>query len=288
MRSTTGMQGLGAAVAAGLLFASPLGFAKVYQPSADPQLRSTAVLVVDKSDATVIYSKRAEVAAPIASITKLMTALVVLDGKQPLEQMLEITRADSSLRKGAASRLAFGTRLTRGELLHLALMSSENRAAHALGRNYPGGIKAFVKAMNIKARAFGMAHSRFVDPVGLSEENVASPADLVKLVAAASQRALINEYSTDRAHTVRVGRRLMEYHNTNSLVSNPSWTINLQKTGYINEAGKCLVMQAVIEGRTVVMVLLDSYGKYTRVADAKRIRLWMEAKARASSRSAAL
>jgi len=254
--------------------------------SGEPRLRSSAVLVVDKSDASVVYSKRADVAAPIASITKLMTALVVLDGKQPMDQMLTIAREDCSLHKGAASRLVVGTELSRRDLLHLALMSSENRAAHALGRNYPGGTVAFVQAMNIKARALGMTHAHFVDPSGLSEENVASPQDLVRLVTAASQRGTIREFSTDRGYTVKVGRRMMEYRNTNSLVSNPKWTIHVQKTGFINEAGRCLVMQAVIDGRTIVMVFLDSTGKYTRTADAQRLRLWMESRARAGLHAA--
>jgi len=296
MRSTTWMLGLRAAAIAAFALSSlavpPASLARTRHHSAvaraatEPKLRSSAVLVVDKSDASVIYSKRASVAAPIASITKLMTALVVLDGKQPMDQMLTITGEDCSLHKGAASRLAVGTTLSRGDLLHLALMSSENRAAHALGRNYPGGTVAFVQAMNIKARALGMTHARFVDPSGLSEDNVASPEDLVKLVTAASQRPSIREFSTDRSYTVKVGRRMMAYRNTNSLVSNRNWTIHVQKTGFINEAGRCLVMQAVIEGRTVVMVLLDSTGKYTRTADAQRLRVWMEAHARAGMRAA--
>ncbi len=297
MRSTTWMLGLKAvalaAFALSFVAAAPLSHARARHHSTgsrtfnEPQLRSSQVLVVDKSDATVVYSKRANIAAPIASITKLMTALVVLDGKQPMDQMLTISREDCSLHKGAASRLIVGAELSRRDLLHLALMSSENRAAHALGRNYPGGTVAFVAAMNLKARALGMTHAHFVDPSGLSEENVASPEDLVRLVNAASQRATIREFSTDRRHAVKVGRRMMEYRNTNSLVSNPHWTIHLQKTGFINEAGRCLVMQAVIDGRTVVMVLLDSTGKYTRTADAQRIRLWMESRARASLRAAA-
>ena len=297
MRSTTWMLGLKAVAIAAFALSSiavvPASQARTRhhhstasRASSDPRLRSSAVLVVDKSDASVIYSKRANVAAPIASITKLMTALVVLDGKQPMDQMLTIAREDCSLHKGAASRLAVGTELSRRDLLHLALMSSENRAAHALGRNYPGGTVAFVQAMNIKARALGMTHAHFVDPSGLSEENVASPEDLVKLVTAASQRGTIREFSTDRGYTVKVGRRIMEYRNTNSLVSNPNWTIHVQKTGFINEAGRCLVMQAVIDGRTVVMVLLDSTGKYTRTADAQRLRLWMESRARAGLRAA--
>jgi serine-type D-Ala-D-Ala endopeptidase (penicillin-binding protein 7) len=177
--------------------------------------------------------------------------------------------------------------LSRGDLIHLALMASENRAAHALGRTYPGGIEAFVKAMNAKARALGMSSAHFVDPAGLSSENVASPEDLAKLVMAASKDPTIREFSTDRRYSVPVGRRRIEFRNTNSLVGNPTWDIVVQKTGYISEAGKCLVMSAVIDDRTVVMVLLNSYGRYTRVADAVRIRRWMEAKLSASKLTAA-
>jgi D-alanyl-D-alanine endopeptidase (penicillin-binding protein 7) len=207
-----------------------------------------------------------------------MTALVVADAKQPLDEVLEITGDDRSTGKGAFSRLAVGTRLTRGDLIHLALMSSENRAAHTLGRNYPGGLPACVLAMNAKAKALGMTSAQFVDPTGLDSENVASSEDLSKLVMAASEDPTIREYSTDRGYAIRVGRRMLGFRNTNSLVSNPAWNIIVQKTGYIAEAGRCLVMQAVIENRTVVIVLLNSFGKYTRVADARRIRKWMEAK----------
>jgi D-alanyl-D-alanine endopeptidase (penicillin-binding protein 7) len=214
---------------------------------------------------------------PIASITKLMTALVVLGAQQPLDERIEITRDDLRGGKGSHSRLAAGTILTRGELVHLALMSSENRAAHALGRSFPGGLPAFVQAMNTQAKLLGMIHTRFVDPAGLSSENVASSEDLSKLVIAASENPTIREYSTDRAFAVRAGRHTIDFRNTDSLVSNPAWNIIVQKTGYIAEAGKCLVMQAVIEGRTVVIILLDSFGKYTRVADAKRIKKWVEA-----------
>jgi D-alanyl-D-alanine endopeptidase (penicillin-binding protein 7) len=214
---------------------------------------------------------------PIASITKLMTALVVLDAKQSLDEPIRITDADRDLPKGGFSRLAVGTTLTRGDLMHLALMSSENRAAHALGNNYPGGVTAMVAAMNAKAAALGMTSSHFVDPTGLSSQNVASPADLSKLVIAASHNPSIREYSTDKSYTVKVRKHMVEFRNTDNLVANPTWKIIVQKTGYITEAGKCLVMAAVIEGRSVVIVLLDSLGKYTRVADAKRIKTWMEA-----------
>jgi D-alanyl-D-alanine endopeptidase (penicillin-binding protein 7) len=243
----------------------------------DLKLKSSSVLVIDETDSSVLYSRHSDVAMPIASITKLMTALVVLDAKQPLDEPIQITDADRDLPKGGFSRLTVGTVLTRGDLMHLALMSSENRAAHALGNNYPGGMPAMVAAMNAKAAELGMTTSRFVDPTGLSSQNVASPEDLSKLVIAASQNPIIREYSTDRHYAVKVRRRMVEFHNTDNLVANPTWNIIVQKTGYITEAGKCLVMAAVIEGRSVVIVLLDSLGKYTRVADAKRIKTWMEA-----------
>ena len=248
-------------------------------PTGEPDIRSSSVLVVDEASSAVLLSRQADVPAPIASITKLMTSLVVLDAGLPLDEELQITDEDREHGKGAYSRLLPGTRLTRGDLMHLALMSSENRAAHALGRNYPGGLPAFVTAMNAKARALGMSHSHFVDPTGLSSDNVASPEDLTRLVNAAAQSEVIQRYSTDDRHVVRVKRRELEFRNTNLLVRNPAWDIIVQKTGYITEAGKCLVMKAVIRGRSIVIVLLDSFGKYTRVADAQRIRKWLESRA---------
>ena len=251
----------------------------VVQPSADdPGLRSAAAYVLDRDDSSVWYSHNASVASPIASITKLMTALVVADAHQPLDEVLQVTTEDRAIGKGAASRLAIGTSLTRGDLLHLALMSSENRAAHALGRNYPGGVPAFVHAMNDKAKSLGMTATHFVEPTGLSSDNVASPEDLSRLVMAAAQNPTIRDFSTDTEHSVRIGRHLVEFRNTDALVRNPAWNIIVQKTGYITEAGRCLVMQAVIGGRDVVIVLLNSFGKYTRVADAVRVRRWVEAR----------
>jgi len=243
----------------------------------DPALRSSAALVLDLTNSSVLYSRHSDVAAPIASITKLMTALVVMEADQPLDEMLAVTEDDRSFGKGSASRLAPGTQLSRGDLMHLALMASENRAAHALGRNYPGGVAACVIAMNAKAHELGMTSAHFVEPTGLSDENVASPEDLSKLVMAAAKVAEIREYSTDSDFTVRVGRHMVRYRNTDSLVSKPDWNIVVQKTGYIHEAGRCLVMQTVIEDRPVVIVLLNSFGKRTRVADARRVRRWVEA-----------
>ena len=246
------------------------------KPIRDPKLKSSSVLILDQNDSSVLYSRHSDVPMPIASITKLMTALVVLDARQPLDEPIQITDADRDRPKGGFSRLAVGTTLSRGDLMHLALMSSENRAAHALGNSYPGGVPAIVAAMNAKAAQLGMTTAHFVDPTGLSSQNVASPEDLSKLVIAASHNPTIREYSTDRRYAVKVRRHLVEFHNTDNLVSNPAWNIIVQKTGYITEAGKCLVMAAVIEGRSVIIVLLDSFGKYTRVADARRIKTWME------------
>jgi D-alanyl-D-alanine endopeptidase (penicillin-binding protein 7) len=250
------------------------------RPLHDPALRSSGVLVVDTSDSQVLVSRHADVASPIASITKLMTSLVVLDAKQPMDEMITISPADVDVGRGSVSRLSVGTTLSRADLMHLALMSSENRAAHALGNNYPGGLTALVAAMNAKARALGMTSAHFVEPTGLSSDNVASPSDLSKLVVAASQNPTIRAYSTDPSYAVRIRHRMVEFRNTDKLVANPAWNIVVQKTGYITEAGRCLVMEAVIQGRSVVIVLLDSFGKYTRLADATRIKRWMEASLR--------
>ena len=244
--------------------------------SGEPALKSSSFYVLDETNSAVILSRQSDVALPIASITKLMTAIVVLEAAQPLDALIAISSDDRLGPKGAGSRLEVGTILSRGDLLHLALMSSENRAAHALGRSYPGGLDACIAAMNAKAAALGMSSAHFEDPTGLDSGNVASAQDLAKLVQAAAQVPAIQEYSTDISHTVPVRRHLVEYRNTDSLVRNPAWNIVVQKTGYIAEAGRCLVMKAIFEGRSVVIVLLDSAGKYTRVADAQRIRKWME------------
>ena len=243
----------------------------------DPALRSSAALVLDLTNSSVLYARHSDVALPIASITKLMTALVVMEAGQSLDEMLAVSGDDRSLGKGSASRLSPGTTLSRGELMHLALMASENRAAHALGRNYPGGVEACVIAMNAKARELGMTSAHFVEPTGLSDENVASPEDLAKLVMAAAKVAAIRDYSTDSDFSVRIGRHMVRFRNTDSLVSKPDWNIVVQKTGYIHEAGRCLVMQTVIDDRPMVIVLLNSFGKRTRVADARRVRRWVEA-----------
>ncbi|TXI95321.1 MAG: D-alanyl-D-alanine endopeptidase [Burkholderiaceae bacterium] len=242
-------------------------------------LASNVAYVVDQDSSKVLFEKNAEVSLPIASITKLMTSLVVVEAKQDLNEMIEITNEDLDKEKGTGSRLQVGARLSRADLLHIALMSSENRAASALGRNYPGGLPAFVNAMNAKARQLGMNDTQYVDSSGLSSKNVASARDLVRLINAAYQYPLIREYSTDSKYVVTPnpnGRRTLEYGTTNKLVAEPDWNIGLQKTGYIAEAGRCLVMQAIIEGRNVVMVFLDSKGKYSRLADAGRIKKWIQ------------
>ena len=248
---------------------------------AHPDLRSNAFYILDEADSSVLAARRERVPVPIASITKLMTALVVLDAGQRTDEILAITSDDVRGTAGSGSRLAPGVRLSRGDLLHLALMSSENRAAHALCRSYPGGTPACVRAMNQRAQALGMTTARFVEPTGLSSSNVASPEDLAKLVLAAAQNPTIREFSTDTDHTVRVNRRQLEFRNTNRLVANPGWQVSVQKTGYISEAGRCLVMQTVIDGRQVVIVLLNSWGKLTRIADAQRVRNWVESTHRA-------
>jgi D-alanyl-D-alanine endopeptidase (penicillin-binding protein 7) len=240
-------------------------------------LASSVALVLDQSNSEILFEKNANVALPIASITKLMTGLVVVQAQQDMHEVLTVTDADVDLEKHTSSRLRVGARMTRGDLLHIALMSSENRAASALGRNYPGGITAFVAAMNAKALQLGMNDTHYVDSSGLSSRNVASARDLAKLAMVAHQEPLLREYSTDPKYEVDAGGRLMHYSNTNYLVASPDWQIGLQKTGFINEAGRCLVMQAMIQGRAVIMVFLDSKGKQSRTADAGRMRRWLEA-----------
>jgi len=259
-----------------------MAVAKAGAKADEPGVKSGSALVLDEQSAEVLYARESDIPVPIASISKLMTALVVLDAQQPADEIIKITEDDMDYEKYTRSRLKVGSKLTRDDLLHLALMSSENRAAHALARSYPGGQVDCVKAMNVKAKELGMIHTHFVEPTGLSSDNVASPEDLSKLVVEASKNKVISEYSTDEYHTLKVGRQNLTFHNTDLLVKNSDWNIIVQKTGYIAEAGKCLVLKTVIAGRSIVIVLLDSVGKYTRVADARRIRKWMEAKVRNS------
>ena len=244
----------------------------------DPlDLKSSVALVLDENNSEVLFEKNANVALPIASITKLMTGLIVVQAQQDMQEVLTITDEDVDREKHSSSRLKVGARLTRGAMLHIALMSSENRAASALGRNYPGGLPAFVDAMNAKAQQLGMADTRYVDANGLSSRNVASARDLAKLAMVAHQEPLLREYSTDAKAIVDMGGRPVQFSTTNYLVASPGWEIGLQKTGFINEAGRCLVMQAMISGRAVIMVFLDSKGKLSRTADAGRMRKWLEA-----------
>lgn len=239
-------------------------------------LASNVALVLDQSTSAVLFEKNANVTLPIASITKLMTGLVVVEAQQDMNEILEVTEEDIDREKNSSSRLRVGSQLSRANMLHIALMSSENRAASALGRHYPGGIRAFVAAMNAKARSLGMNGTHYVDSTGLSSNNVASASDLAKLVMAASRHPILCQYSTDTKYVVEPGGRSLQYANSNRLVANPDWEIGIQKTGYISEAGRCLVMQANINGRPIVMIFLDSKGKFSRLGDAARIRKWLE------------
>jgi D-alanyl-D-alanine endopeptidase (penicillin-binding protein 7) len=240
------------------------GVATVAQPAT---LRSNSVLILDAAGMQVLYEKNAEAITPIASITKLMTAMVVLDAHQDMQQVITITDDDVDMLKHATSRLRVGTALSRADMLHIALMSSENRAANALGRNYPGGLPAFVAAMNARAAKLGMIHTKYYEPTGLSSSNVSSAQDLAKLVIAAQHQPMIRAFTTDHEYTIAQGKR-----------STLSWDIALQKTGYITEAGRCMVMMATIAERPVVMIFLDSQGKLSRFADADRIRAWLAAR----------
>jgi D-alanyl-D-alanine endopeptidase (penicillin-binding protein 7) len=241
-------------------------------------LHSSAVIVQDQSTGAVLFEKNSDAVLPIASITKLMTAMVVLDANQGLAETVTIGSEDVDMLRGSHSRLKVGTQLSREEMLRLALMSSENRAASALARHYPGGLPAFVAAMNDKAAAIGLKDTRFADSTGLTAANVSSARDLTKMVSAAAHYPLIRELSTTAESQVVVGGRPLTFRNTNTLVRNSGsgWDIALSKTGFIREAGKCLVMQAWFNNKPVVIVLLDSWGKLTRIGDANRIKKWIE------------
>jgi D-alanyl-D-alanine endopeptidase (penicillin-binding protein 7) len=244
----------------------------------DPlDLKSSVALVLDQDTQEVLFSKNEKAILPIASLTKLMTGLLVSESRLPMDEPITITQDDIDTEKGSRSRLVVGTTLTRGELLHLALMSSENRAAHALGRSHPGGLAQFVRSMNAKAALLGMNDTRYVEPTGLSSANQSSAQDLATLVQKSSHDPLLREYSTSPDFQVDVGNRILQFNNTNRLVKNLSWDIGIQKTGYISEAGQCLVMQTKIAGRKLIMVFLDSAGKLSRLGDAERVRRWVEA-----------
>jgi serine-type D-Ala-D-Ala endopeptidase (penicillin-binding protein 7) len=239
-------------------------------------LKSGVALVVDQDTNEVLFNKNGNTVLPIASLTKLMTGVIVSDARLPMNEPIAITQDDVDTEKGSRSRLTVGTTLTRGEMLHLALMSSENRAANALGRTYPGGMPEFVRLMNAKAKLLGMRATRYVEPTGLSSNNQSSAQDLAILVNAAHKDATLREFSTSPGAEVAVGERTLQFNNTNRLIKNPTWEIGLQKTGYISEAGQCLVMQTKIAGRKLIMVFLDSAGKLSRLGDAERVRRWVE------------
>jgi D-alanyl-D-alanine endopeptidase (penicillin-binding protein 7) len=243
----------------------------------DPlDLKSSVALVIDQETDEVLLRKNENAVLPIASLTKLMTGVIVNEAQLPMDEAITITQDDVDTEKWSRSRLVVGASLSRGELLHLALMSSENRAAHALGRTFPGGMATFVSRMNAKAMQLGMKDTRYVEPTGLSPNNQSSAHDLALLVGAAYREPLIRELSTSPSYAVDVGRRTLQFNTTNRLIKNPDWDIGLQKTGFINEAGQCLVMQASIAGRKVIMVFLDSAGKLSRLGDAERVRKWVE------------
>ena len=247
-------------------------------------LKSSVALVIDQDTREVLFSKNDHAILPIASLTKLMTGVVISGAKLPLDEMITVTQDDVDTEKHSRSRLRVGTTLTRGELLHLALMSSENRAAHALGRTYPGGMGTFVNLMNAKAKMLGMHDTSYAEPTGLSSLNQSSAQDLATLVNAAHSDPMLRELTTSPGFQVEVGNRTLQFNNTNRLVKNPTWDIGLQKTGFINEAGQCLVMQTKIAGRKLIMVFLDSAGKLSRIADAERVRRWVETNPSADQR----
>ncbi len=272
------LEGIVAVFALFFVLALTIGFAQAQNARVQKtvHLRSASALVQDAATGEIVFDKNADAVTPIASITKLMTAMVIIDRGLDLDARIVLGRDDVDHRKGTRSRLQPGAILTRSELLLLALMSSENRAAAALGRTYPGGLEAFVAAMNGKAAVLDMTDSRFEDPTGLSPNNVSSARDLVKLVRAAHEYPLIREYSTREKATVKVYGRPLQFRNTNGLVRSTQWEIGLSKTGYISEAGRCLVMRVRLASKDLIVVLLDSWGRQSRVGDANRIRRWLE------------
>jgi serine-type D-Ala-D-Ala endopeptidase (penicillin-binding protein 7) len=272
------LEGIVAVCALFFVLALSVGFAQAGDRDSIRKiaLRSSSALVQDAETGEIVYGKNAETVVPIASITKLMTAMVVLDAGLDLEEKITLSRDDAVQMKGSRSRLRTGLSLSRGELLLLALMSSENRAAAALGQSYPGGLEAFVDAMNAKAALLDMNESRFVEPTGLSPANVSTATDLAKMVRAAHEYPLIREYSTKSRATVKASGRPLQYGNTNGLVRSSYWEIGLSKTGYISEAGRCLVMQVRLAEKDLIVVLLDSWGKQSRIGDANRLKKWLE------------
>ncbi len=292
-RSLHHLEKIVAIAALAAVFALTIGFAQAGDKKGAPKpparsdevfLRSAVALVQDAASGETLIAKNQGSVLPIASITKLMTAMVILDSGISLEQRVAISDEDYDLVKGTRSRLRPGSVLTRDELLLLALMSSENRAAFSLARTYPGGTVPFVAAMNEKARALGMADTHFIDPTGLSSSNVSTAQDLARMVRAAHEYPLIRQYSTRDSATVHALGRSLDYRNTNGLVRSAQWEIGLSKTGYISEAGRCLVMRVRLPSREVIVVLLDSWGKLSRVGDANRIKKWLETHAPAGPR----
>ena len=271
------LEGIVAVFALFFVLALTVGFAQAQTKKV--VLRSASALVMDAGTGEVVFNKNSDAVVPIASITKLMTAMVILDRGLDLEQRVILSRDDVDTLKGTRSRLRTGAALTRNELLLLALMASENRAAAALGRTYPGGMEAFVLAMNVKAEELGMSDSHFVEPTGLSPANVSSARDLARLVDAAHGYQLIREYSTRDQATVTAFGRPLRFRNTNGLVRSSQWEIGLSKTGYISEAGRGLVMHVRLASKDLIVVLLDSWGKKSRIGDANRIRKWLESSA---------
>lgn len=260
-----------------IIIRRPADADEIRSPAVKAALRSEVAFVQDLDSASVLYDKNSDEVRPIASISKLMTALVVAESGQAMDEILQIADADVDRLRYSRSRLRVGTELSRADMMHLALMSSENRAAHALGRYYPGGMPAFVRAMNDKARALGMRNTHFVEPTGLSSDNVSSPRDLVKLLQAVNNQPVIHRYTTDDRYEVAIGKgRKLVYNNTNRLVKKADWDIRISKTGFINEAGECLVMLTRIDNRDVAIVLLNSSGHYSRIGDAVRIRNLVE------------
>lgn len=285
--------GAGAAVAAASAVAAEPArlsygqMAGLHSVSDPLDLQSSVAYVIDQDTHEVLLSKNDQAVLPIASLTKLMTGLLISQARLPMDEMITITQDDVDTEKHSSSRLRVGTTLTRAEMMHLALMSSENRAAHALGRTYPGGLAQFVQLMNGKAQQLGMRDTRYVEPTGLSSSNQSSARDLARLVAVAHSDPLMREYSTSHGYEVAVGRRTLQFNNTNRLVKSDNWDIGLQKTGYISEAGRCLVMQAQVSGRKLIMVFLDSAGRFSRLADAERVRHWVEGMGAAASTTVA-
>ncbi|MEO5786864.1 MAG: D-alanyl-D-alanine endopeptidase [Casimicrobiaceae bacterium] len=260
------------------LFAASTALAQPLPDATKLHLASANALILDAAGGQAIYAKAANDVAPIASLTKLMTAMVTLDANLSMDEVLEVDMQDFDYVKGSRSRLRMGATLPRREMLRLALMASENRAASSLARHHPGGVAAFVAEMNRKAEALGMTRTRFSDPTGLTAQNVSTAHDLAKMVSAAAQYPMIREFTTTGSAVVEIQTtgQVLGFNNTNALVKSPKWEIQVSKTGYIREAGKCLVMLATISSRPIVIVLLDSLGKYTRVADAQRIKQWLE------------